>query len=76
MIVNSMQKSFLCNNMNYCIKSCVTRYYSHILTGTNLCINKAIHKLLMHGLKTLRILGSSQKLTSLTLTCIEVGITQ
>ena len=34
----------------------------HVLTGTNPCINKAIHVLLMHNFLTLRIrtLGWSQ----------------
>ena len=45
--------------------------YSHVLTGTNPCINKAIHMLLMHGFAVLRISipRPSQKLTSSSVMC-------
>ena len=44
---------------------------SRVLTGTNPCINKAIHVLLMHSFAVLQISipGASQKLTSSSVTC-------
>ena len=52
------------------------RINSHVLTGKNPCINQAIHVLLMRGLCTLhmRILGHQKKLTSSTVTCIEMKV--
>ena len=49
----------------------------HVLMGTNPCINKATHVLLMQGILTLHmhILGPGQKFMSSTVTCIEVNIT-
>ena len=45
---------------------------SHVLTGTNPCINKAIHVLLMHRFVVLRISipGPTQKLRSSSVMCI------
>ena len=49
---------------------------SHVLTGTNPCINKAIHVLLMHRFAVLRIsiLGPTQKLTSSSVTCTVANV--
>ena len=49
---------------------------SHVLTGTNPCINKAIHVLLMHGFVVLRISipGPSQNLTLSSVTCTVANV--
>ena len=49
---------------------------SKVLTGTNPCINKAIHVLLINGFAVLRIsiLGLSQNLTSSSVTCTKANV--
>ena len=49
---------------------------SHVLTGKKIRINQVIHMLLMHSFFTLhiRILGHHKKLTSSTVTFIEMNI--
>ena len=49
---------------------------SHVLTGRNPCINKAIHVLLKHGFVVLHISISvpSQKLTSSSVTCTTANV--
>ena len=42
--------------MYVCIKSTLHTFNSHVSTGTNPCINKAIHMLLMHRFGTLNTL--------------------
>ena len=48
----------------------------HDLTDTNPCINQAIHVLLIHSFVVLHmcIPGPSQKLTSLSVTCIKANV--
>ena len=49
---------------------------SHVFTGTNPCIIKAIHTQLIHGFAVLRICipGPSQNLSSLSVTCMVVNV--
>ena len=64
-----------CYNIVYCIKTVLHTINSHVLTGTNQCINKAIHVLLIHGLAVLRIsIPGPQKLTSSSVTCSVTNI--
>ena len=56
----SLLNGYLYISLPYCIKIRVT--YSHVLTDTYQCINKAIHELLMHGLGTIDILTLGIKL--------------
>ena len=48
--------SEFCNNPNYCIKAVSHVINSRALTGQKLCINKAIHALLMHGYATFNMI--------------------
>ena len=55
----------------YWIKTVSHAINSHVLTGTSLCIDKAVHVLLIHSFVALRISisGPSQNLTPPAVTC-------